>query len=208
MTILAVRFITMKYTLSIFLLSCTLCLNAQKITRLSYTDPAHVVNPGKAIIYGSFIPRKQKAMQKGLQHYIRIQNDDTKEIFSIEVVPYSSTTKENIFCYVIAPGTYKIIDYKWADEVVFGAKIHTEPVFKNIDATDSLSAKINTGAIETNDAKYYQFTVQADKVYYLGRWNFASEVVSFSNEKQLTDKKIKKDFLTLDFDRAITILPQ
>ena len=199
----------MKATLSIFLLLFALSVNAQKIKLLTPVDPAHVVDSEKAIIYGSFMPRTQNWLKKGLQQYIRIKNIETNQVFSFEVVHYMSTSKQNIFEYLLDPGTYEIITYAWADEVVLGAKAHYEPVWKDFDITDSLNIKkIQSDEISSNDLKHYRFTVAANTLCYLGKWNFTTGLITFSDTKPETDQKIKKDFLTLDFDKAITILPQ
>jgi len=41
----------------------------------------------------------------------------------------------------------------------------------------------------------------------LGTWHFDTGLVSFSDDKESFDKEIMKNFINLDFEKAVTNLP-
>ena len=198
----------MKYSLFTALLLFSLQLSAQKGITVPQADPAHMVQPGMATVYGSFMPRHQTWLKKGYQHYVYIKNLQSGELFLVETLHYFNNGKEGVFCCHLKPGTYELLSYKWGDAQVYGVKVHTEPIYENIDATDSLEAKVKSGAIKIADLKRFTFRVSEDTLYYLGSWNFNTGIAVFTDKKALADRQIKTDFLTVDFNKAITVIPR
>ena len=156
--------------------------------------------------YGNFIQRLGFS-SGGFPQDIRLINTETKEIFTFRVKPTYKSAKENTFCYILKPGKYAIYNYWWTQSKWYGGKTFTEPIFKNIDNTNNLQAKINSGEIKDKDLLQYTFTVGENSINYLGTWHFDKGLVSFTDDKQNFDIKIAGRFKKLDLSKAETVLP-
>ncbi|HEY4326320.1 MAG TPA: hypothetical protein VGN20_20205 [Mucilaginibacter sp.] len=202
------KFIFKNFVFAALLVSC-LHLSAQKtkITKLEYTSAGDRLKPDNAIFYGNFWARQMSWLKSGYQQYIELRSEDTKEVFIFEAMPYLKS-KQNVFSFRIKPGTYRIIQFRWSEDKGFYRTIHFEPVFKNVNAADSLQVRITRGEIKPDTLKYFSFHVDGGKLYYLGTWNFKTGMASFTDDKAETDKKAKRDYFNLDFDQAITELPE
>lgn len=84
----------------------------------------------------------------------------------------------------------------------------TEPIFKGVDtSTKDFKKKWENGKIKESDLEQYEFTIEKDTINYLGTWHFDTGLVSFSDDKESFDKEIMENFINLDFEKAVTNLP-
>ncbi|MFD1258802.1 hypothetical protein ACFQ3S_18485 [Mucilaginibacter terrae] len=171
--------------LTYFLLLSTF-VNAQNITALKQVSGSDSISNGTCIIYGSFIQRLGFT-SGGYPQDIRIENTETKEVFSFRVKPTFKSAKENTFCFSIKPGTYTILNYWFTQSKWYGGKMFTEPVINN-------------------ENRPYTFTVNKP-LNYLGTWHFKTKNVSFSADKTVLDAKLKSDYNHINFETADTVLP-
>jgi hypothetical protein len=173
------------FLLTSFILLSTL-VSAQKITALKQVSGTDSVSSGNCIIYGNFIQRLGFT-SGGYPQDIRIENADTKEVFSFRVKPTFKSAKENTFCFFIKPGTYNIINYWYTESKWYGGKMFTEPV---IDQENRL----------------FKFTIK-EPLNYLGSWHFKTKEASFSDDKLALDEKVKGEYKLLDFANASKVIP-
>ncbi|TCC88057.1 hypothetical protein EZ428_20250 [Pedobacter frigiditerrae] len=195
----------MKKLIFLFTVLLNISASAQNLSSLNDVSDTDTLSSGKAIIYGNFIQRLGFS-SGGFPQDIRIINIDTKEIFAFRVKPAFKSAKENQFIYFIKPGRYAIVNYWWTQSKVYGGAIHTEPIFKGVDATDNLEDKIKTGQIKVNELTQFTFHVSENSLNYLGSWHFDKGLVSFTDNKEQCDKKLNK-LKKLDFAKAKTELP-
>lgn len=192
--------------LHILLVLLALSTQAQETIELQEVKKNKQILPGQAIIYGSFIQRLS-TNSIGFPQDIRIVNINTTEVFSFRVKPTLKSGKENPFCYNLKPGTYMILDYWWTDNKWYGGNAVIEPVYKGIDATDSLREKIDNNRIRQRDLKRFTFKIESNSLNYIGTWHFDTGMVYFSNDKNVLDEKLKKKYKRLDLINAITVIP-
>jgi hypothetical protein len=162
-------------------------------------------NKKHAVIYGNFIQRLGLS-SGGFAQEIKIFNPVTNEMFSLQVKPTFKSAKENTFCFIIKPGTYKIINYMYVESKVYGGKIFNEPVFKTkelIESNENLNKDIN----EEKYKARYSFTIAENEVYYVGTWNFDDEIPLFSDDKVEFDEIIKTDFPINLLEKAKIAIP-
>src|SRR5690606_3374808 len=151
-------------------------------TTLEEVSSGDTINNGKGIIYGNFIQRLGFS-SGGFPQDIRLINLDTKEVLTFRVKPTFKSSKENTFVYYIKPGNYAILNYWWTQSKWYGGKMFTEPIFKNIDATDNFENKISSGQINIDNLEQFTFSISENSLNYLGTWHFDKGLVSFSNDK-------------------------
>lgn len=200
--------ITRKLTiLNILFLSIVLFAEGQETSTLKELKKNDRISVDQAIIYGSFVQRLG-ANSIGFPQDIRIVNITTTEVFSFRVKPTLKSGKENTFCFFAKPGTYMILDYWWTDNKWYGGNSIIEPVYKGIDATDSLREKIDTNRINQRDLKRFTFTITNNSLNYLGTWHFDTGMIYFSNEKIQLDEKLKRKYKQLDFTKAKSVIPE
>ena len=180
--------------------------NAQNFKTLSELDNNETVPTGQAVIYGNFIQRLGFS-SGGFPQDIRLINIETKELFTFRVKPTFKSAKENTFCYILKAGTYAIVNYWWTQSKWYGGKIFTEPIFKDIDATNNLEDKIKSGKIKETDLVQFTFTITENSLNYLGTWHFDKGLVTFTDDKQIFDTKIREKYKKLDLTTAKTVLP-
>lgn len=193
--------------LSILFASIVFVTLGQETTELKEVKKNDKIAPGQAIIYGNFIQRLS-TNSIGFPQDIRVVNITTTEVFAFRVKSTMKSGKENTFCYSLKPGTYMILDYWWTDSKWYGGNSMIEPVYKGIDATDSLREKIDSNRISQGDLKRFLFEIESNTINYLGTWHFDSGMVYFSDDKNVLDEKLKKKFKHLDFSKARTIIPE
>lgn len=179
--------------------------NAQKTTLRELSSKDSISN-GNSIIYGNFIQRLGFS-SGGFPQDITLKNIDSGEILIFRVKPTFKSAKENIFCYFIKPGNYMIENYWWTQSTWYGGKMFTEPIFKEIDATDNFEIKIKSGEINQDNLKRYTFKIEPNTLNYLGTWDFDKGLVRFKNDKADFDKKMSSKFKKLEFKNAETIIP-
>ncbi|TDQ80148.1 hypothetical protein [Sphingobacterium yanglingense] len=196
----------MKHIALILLLVFSTLTNAQTIKHLSDVGSKGTVPNGQAIIYGNFIQRLGFA-SGGFAQDIRLMNIDTKEVFAFRVKPTFKSSKENTFIYFIEPGNYAILNYWWTHSKWYGGKMFTESIFKGIDATEGFEERINSGEVDVNALHRYTFTITENSLNYLGTWHFDNPVVSFTDDKEVFDEKVKNKYKKLDFLEARVVLP-
>ena len=172
------------------LLSCliftSLIVNAQKIHALQEVSHSDSALANHVIIYGNFIQRLGFT-SGGYPQDIRIENVETKEVFSFRVKPTFKSAKENTFCIFIKPGTYTILNYWYTESKWYGGKIFTEPVIDSENRPFSISVMA--------------------PVNYVGSWHFKTQEVEFTNDKAELDAKLRMQFNHINFEAANTVLP-
>ncbi len=118
------------------------------------------------------------------------------------------SAKEKTFCFTLIPGEYEIIYYNYNQSTWYGAKLFGEPIFKDVIANEDLRLKLQSGELKESDLVRFKFTVKENSLNYLGTWHFDQPLVSFSDDKEILDKKMSKKNKKLDFDSANTALPK
>ncbi|EIA08962.1 hypothetical protein [Flavobacterium frigoris] len=196
----------MKITITTIFAFLTMFAYGQNMSNLKELGNNETIPTGQAVIYGNFIQRLGFS-SGGFPQDIKIINIETKELYTFRVKPTFKSAKENTFCYTLKPGTYAISNYLWTQSKWYGAKMVTEPVFKNIDATDQIENKINTGKLKEIDFVPFTFTVTENTLNYLGTWHFDTGLVKFTNDKQVFDIKIIDKYKKLDLATAKIVLP-
>ena len=83
-----------------------------------------------------------------------------------------------------------------------------EPVYKGIDATDSLREKIDSNRISQRDLKRFVFAIESNTLNYVGTWHFDTGMVYFTNDRTQLDEKLKKKYKRLDFNKAEAVIPE
>src|SRR5690606_6049788 len=157
----------MKHSLTIILIFLTMFAKGQNFTTLEEVSSGDTINNGKGIIYGNFIQRLGFS-SGGFPQDIRLINLDTKEVLTFRVKPTFKSSKENTFVYYIKPGNYAILNYWWTQSKWYGGKMFTEPIFKNIDATDNFENKISSGQINIDNLDQFTFSISENSLNYLG----------------------------------------
>lgn len=198
----------MKYLFICAFLFTSLFTYGQKvrITPLEDADVGSVLKENQAIIYGSFIQRLT-FWQTGYEQTIRIRNLETNELFSFEVKPRFRSRKENSFCVFIKPGTYEVVNFYYSKAKWYGTEDNIRAVFRGIDFEVNVKNKVDSGLIKREDLHRIVFKIENNTLTYLGQWHFESGAPSFSDEKATLDKKIKEDYVFLEFEKAVTVLP-
>ena len=197
----------MKHLVTIILIFTTIFAKGQSVTKLNEVSHGDTIRNGKAIIYGNFIQRLGFS-SGGFPQDIRLINLDTKEVQTFVVKPTFKSAKENTFVYFIKPGNYAILNYWWTQSKWYGGKMFTEPIFKEIDATNNSKRKSNSGKLNTNNLEQFTFTVTENSLNYLGTWHFDKEEVSFTDDKTQFDILMKSKYKKLDFSIGKLVLPK
>jgi hypothetical protein len=197
----------MKHLATLFLLLLTIISNGQDFLKLNETNSGDALSLEEGIIYGNFIQRLGFS-SGGFPQDIRLINLETNEILAFRVKPTLKSAKENTFIYFIKPGKYAILNYWWTKSKWYGAQFFTEPIFKNIDATDNFEQKIKLGQINQNELEQFTFEITKNSLIYLGTWHFDKGLVSFTDDKMQFDNSVKSKFKKLNFSTATTILPK
>lgn len=197
----------MKHSVTIILIFLTMFAKGQNFTALNEVSSGETIKNGKAIIYGNFIQRLGFS-SGGFPQDIRLINLDTKEVLTFRVKPTYKSSKENTFVYHIRPGNYAILNYWWTQSTWYGCKMFTEPIFKNIDATDNFEKKVGSGQINKDNLEQFTFSISENTLNYIGTWHFDKGLVSFTNDKTEFDILIKSKYKKLDFSNAITVIPK
>ncbi len=197
----------MKHLSVIILIFATMFAKGQNFTTLEEVSSRDKIKNGKAIIYGSFIQRLGFS-SGGYPQDIRLINIDTKEVVTFRVKPTFKSSKENRFAYFIKSGSYAILNYWWTQSKWYGGEMFTEPIYKNVDASDNFKQKIKTGEINSKNLEQFTFTIQDDSLNYLGTWHFDKGLVSFTDDRTQFDNLIKGKFKKLDFSKAKEVIPK
>ncbi|GGK75649.1 hypothetical protein ACD591_06450 [Rufibacter glacialis] len=184
----------------------TLVSNGQSIKQLKSVTKQDSKKEKVGVIYGSFVQRLGFS-SGGFAQDIRIQNTETKEIFSFRVKPTFKSAKENTFCFFLKPGTYKILSYWWTESKWYGGQMFTEHIYKGVQSS-SVADKLRRGEIKKEDLEQYSFVVADNSVYYLGTWHFDKELVSFTNNKEELDKTIEVEYPNLNWKEAKVEIPK
>ncbi len=179
----------------------------QNLKTLEELNSGDTIRTGQAVIYGNFIQRLGFS-SGGFPQDIRLINIDTKEILAFRVKPTFKSAKENIFIYSIEPGKYAVLNYWWTQSKWYGGKMFTEPIFKDIDASDDLEQKLKSGEIKTEELKQFIFNILDNSLNYLGTWHFDKGLVSFTDDKTQLDSTLKTKYKKLDFSTAKINLPK
>ncbi len=188
----------------LFVVQFSMSQNIRRLEQLSNTDQT-IEN--KAIIYGTFIQRLGLS-SGGFPQDIQLRNLETEEIVSFRVKPTFKSAKQNTFIVYIEPGNYEILNYCWTKSMWYGGKTYTEPIFKAIDGFELIKKKDQSTDLSLAKFERYQFTLQADTLYYVGTWHFDQGIVSFTNDKETVDLTLSAHHRFLSFLKAITVLPK
>jgi hypothetical protein len=198
-----------KKSAAIFLLFACLHVSAQKIQRLKYTDAGDLLKPDDAIIYSAFTPPNFN-MGTGVAE-IGLYNTNTKSYYQLHAVGQNSLRSKNIvFCFHISPGTYQLVYLVWTDFHGLYYKQHSGLISKNRSYTNSAANNVIPvlKGLVPDTVNRYKFTVKGGTLYYLGNWDFEKGAVKFTDTRTETDQRIKKDYLLLNFNKAVTELPE
>lgn len=199
----------MKYF--ILILSCLLYASAaisqENIEKLKSVDKEDSVTEGHAVIYGLFVQRLEKK-SAGYPQYICIENTSSHHLYMFQVKPTMTADRENVFCYHILPGTYRIVSYYWVINNWYGGKAHTEPVYKGIKVDKDFNRRLEKGDIKEDDLKSYTITIRPNSINYLGTWHFDTEPATFSNDRDSLNTDMADRYPNLDFRHARTTLPR
>lgn len=197
----------MKVSIIAILFCFSVFANGQGLIRLDEPKANETVPAGKAIFYGNFIQRLG-FKSGGYPQDIRIVNIDTHATYTFRVKSTFKAAKENIFCYIIEPGTYAILNYWWTKSTWYGGKSYIEPIIKGIVTDEKLEERVKKGELKEEDFELYTFSVTPNSLNYLGTWDFGKSPVSFADEKSASDEKLQGRFKNLDFPNANTVLPE
>jgi hypothetical protein len=197
----------MKSLITTFLILTTIFSKGQTVNKLEELGNNESIPTGKAVFYGNFIQRLGFS-SGGFPQDIRLINIETNELLTFRVKATFKSSKENTFCFIIKPGKYAILNYFWVQSKWYGGKMFTEPIFKGIDATDKFEEKLNSGQIKQKDLAQFIFALEENSLNYLGTWHFDTGKVSFTNDKEQFDTKLKDKFKKIDITKAKIVLPE
>lgn len=197
----------MRTFLTTLLLCFSIFVQGQGLIRLDEPNASQPIPSGKAVFYGSFIQRLG-FKSGGYPQDIRIMNIDTHATYTFRVKSTFKAAKENVFCYIIEPGTYAIVNYWWTKSTWYGGKSYVEPIFKGIEVTEKLEERVKNGELKEEDFEMFSFTVTENSLNYIGTWRFDKSPVSFTDDKSALDETIKDKYKGLDFPTAKRTLPE
>lgn len=199
-----------KYFFTVLLFIAGLCPNVhgQTFESLQKAKSSKELNDSTSIIYGLFIQRLGFT-SGGFPQEIRLQNILTQKMYTFNVKATMKSGKENSFCYYVKPGMYKVLSYYWTKSKWYGGEVHEEPIFKGVDTTTkAYNNAVKKGTLDTCQLQSYHIEIRPKGIYYLGTWHFDAGLVSFSDDKASLDDKLKNKFSNIDFENAITKLPE
>ena len=197
----------MKTLIAAIFLCISVFAHSEGLIRLDEPKSNEAVPAGQAVFYGNFIQRLG-FKSGGYPQDIRIVNIDTHATYTFRVKSTFKAAKENLFCYILEPGTYAIVNYWWTKSTWYGGKSYVEPILKGIEVNEKLEERVKSGELKEEDFEMFSFTITPNSVNYLGTWNFAKSPVSFSDEKASLDEKMQDKYKGLDFRNAKTVLPE
>ena len=153
---------------------------------------------GKGMIYGSCLQRLGGTSSFGSGEYVRLVNLTTHKSVSFSVKPPMKSRRENAFFYALPAGRYALHLYVYPDKIWGGFHMYFE----------NLRKPIAPSSTEPLRQTRYQFTVENDKVHYVGTWNLANEnQPEFLDEKFQLDPAIQAYFPQFNFKEAVMSLP-
>lgn len=197
----------MKNLLITILLLISFSAAAQPGRRLEKLGDNDTIPTGQAAFYGEFIQRLKKMKSGGYPQDIRLINIETNEVLIFRVKSTFKTAKENIFCYLIEPGTYAILNYWYTESKWYGGKSYMEPIYKGDDSILETEKKIKNKEQRPDELVLFKFTITANSLNYVGKWNFEQSPVHFTNEKGNIDKEMKEKYKRFDFSEARLAIP-
>lgn len=175
----------------------------QNYYQLDEVEKNDTLRKNNAIIYGDFIQRLGFS-SGGFPQEIVILNIETNQLLKFNVKPTFKSRKENPFFYHIPPGSYKIINYLWTQSKWYGGKMYNEPIFKDLDTSGkNYKKKFDKGEFKESEFERFEFTVELNKVNYLGTWHFDNGLVSFSDDKKSFEIDILEKFNKIDFKNSV-----
>lgn len=196
----------MKNLIITILLFISFCVTGQPARKLDKLGANDTIPVGQAVFYGDFIQRL-KFKSGGYPQDMRLINVETNEVLVFRVKSPFNTSKENSFCYLIEPGTYAILNYWWIESKWYGGKSFIEPIYKGEDSILEVEQKIKSKQIKADELVLFKFTVVENTLNYLGTWHFEKSPVSFTNDKEESDKEFKDKYKKLDFAAARVAIP-
>jgi hypothetical protein len=182
----------MRVLIIIIGITATMNLFGQKTVSIPKVNKNTIEATENAIVYGKFIQRLGFS-SGGFPQDIRLQNVETNQILTLRVKPTFQSKKENIMCFEIPKGEYIIHSYWWTKSKWYGGKVHDEPIYK----------VSNSKPIER-----FKFSIEEDKIYYLGTWDFDKSIVTFKNEKSKYDEFFKSKYKKLKIENAELAIPK
>lgn len=194
--------------ITITLLLVTFSAVAQPGRRLEKLGENDAIPAGQAAFYGEFVQRLKKMKSGCYPQDIRLINVETNEVLIFRVKSTFKTAKENVFCYLIEPGTYAILNYWYTESKWYGGKSYMEPIYKGDDSIQETERKIKNKEQRPDELVLFKFTVTANTLNYVGTWHFEQSPVFFTNEKEKTDEEMKDRYKKLDFSAARVEIPE
>lgn len=196
----------MKRLFTLAFLLINLVAYAQRITQLEGVGEGNSFKPGEGVIYGNFI-QKLSFWKSGYQQYIRVRNLQTHEVLSFQVKSTYGGARIRPFCYYIPAGVYELWQYQYSEAKWYGTRTVTTPVFKDVDINLNVKNLVDSGLLRPQDLHRFTFKVEPGSTTYLGTWHFDAGAVFFTDEKAVLDEKIKSDHPALNFEKAVTAIP-
>ena len=197
----------MKFLLAFSMLLFVQFSFAQKERNLTKVANTDYLVEDKAILYGNFVQRLGFS-SGGFPQDIKLRNIETAEVVTFRVKPTYKSAKQNTFMVYIEPGTYIILNYEWTKSMWYGGKMYTEPIYKDFDGFNYISKKTDPNQFSHQKLERFQFTIEANTLYYVGTWHFDQSIVSFTNDKEELDQTISINHPHLDFRKAEVCLPE
>lgn len=167
-------------------------LNGQRAIAISKVEKSAIEAKDKAIIYGKFIQRLGFS-SGGFPQDIRLQNIETNQILTLRVKPAFQSKKENILCFEIPKGEYVLHNYWWTQSKWYGGKIYDESIIKFSDS---------------KPIGRFKLSINENKIYYVGTWDFETTIVNFKNEKPDFDTIFKAKYKKLKVEKAGLAIPE
>lgn len=197
----------MKHFLIVIWLLVSFYAVGQPGRRLEKPGTDQAIPAGQAVIYGEFVQRLKNFKSGGYPQDIRLINIETNEVFLFRVKSTFKTSKENLFCYLIEPGTYAILNYWWTESKWYGGRSYMEPIYKGEDSIQETERKIKNKEQRPDELVLFKFTVAENTLNYVGTWHFDKSPVFFTNDKEQADEAMKDKYKQLDFQASRLAIP-
>lgn len=144
----------------------------------------------QGVVYGVFVQRLGFS-SGGIGQYVRLYHLETGRAVNILVKPVAKSRKDNEFCVALPPGRYALQTYQFGSSGENIRKPRPAPADAPVAATR------------------YVLTVRAGQLQYAGTWHFEQPgTPRFTNDKAVTDTRLRDKFDKLPFEAAATRLPE
>ena len=157
----------------------------------------------RAVIYGNFIRRNQR-LTNYFDQWVVIYNKTTNKYYKILVMPDTKSAQENMFSFYIPTGEYVIKTYIYGSNK---SAVHGNTYNQNYEQVFNR----NLTPIEPkslDEIVKYSFTIEDKSIYYVGNWDFSTEDVKFTDDKNNFDSKFLVKYKSLRDKKAESEIPK